>query len=185
MDIRLLSKKYEVRTLDINDVDTIYDMSCKNEIFYKYHPPFITKESIVEDMKALPPNKSYGDKYYIGFFEGDLLVANMGFILGYPTDEIAFIGLFMTNIHYQNKGVGSNIIGDVCNYLKQLGYKKVRIGVDNGGQISKPKRRRIRAWTGTLCEGGRDPWRKLKSRKPAGRGDNSKGYFLIYNLFTS
>lgn len=128
MDIRLLSKKYEVLTLDINDVDTIYDMSCKNEIFYKYHPPFITKESIVEDMKALPPNKSYGDKYYIGFFEGDLLVANMDFILGYPTDEIAFIGLFMTNIHYQNKGVGSNIIGDVCNYLKQLGYKKVRIG---------------------------------------------------------
>ena len=54
----------------------------------------------------------------------------MDLILGYPTDEIAFIGLFMTNRQYQNKGVGSNIIQDVCNYLKQLGYKKVRIGVD-------------------------------------------------------
>ena len=54
----------------------------------------------------------------------------MDLILGYPTDEIAFIGLFMTNVHLQNKGVGSNIIQDVCNYLKQLGYKKVRIGVD-------------------------------------------------------
>ena len=130
MDIRLLSKKYEVRRLDITDVDIIYDMSCKNEIFYKYHPPFVTKESIVEDMEALPPNKSYNDKYYIGFFENNVLIANMDLILGYPTDEIAFIGLLMTNIHYQNKGVGSNIIGDVCNYLKQLGYKKVRIGVD-------------------------------------------------------
>ncbi len=136
MDISLLSKKYEVRTLDINDVDTIYDISCKNEIFYKYHPPFVTKESIVDDMKALPPNKSYNDKYYIGFFEGDSLVANMDLILGYPTDEIAFIGLFMTNIHCQNKGVGSNIIGDVCNYLEQLGYKKVRIGVDKGNPQS-------------------------------------------------
>ena len=50
MDIRSLSKKYDVRALDINDVDTIYDMSCKNEIYYKYHPPFVTKESIVEDI---------------------------------------------------------------------------------------------------------------------------------------
>lgn len=103
MNIGLLSKKYQVRALDIKDVDIIYEMSCKNEIYYKYHSPFVTKESIVEDMKALPPNKSYDDKYYVGFFEGDSLVANMDLILGYPTDETAFIGLFMTNVLYQNK----------------------------------------------------------------------------------
>ena len=44
MDIRLLSRKYAVRKLNINDVDIIYDMSYKNEIFYKYHPPFVTKK---------------------------------------------------------------------------------------------------------------------------------------------
>ena len=130
MDIELLSKKYVARRLDINDVDAVYDMSCKNKIFYKYHPPFVTKQSIVEDMEALPPNKSYDDKYYIGFFENNTLVANMDLILGYPTEEIAFIGLLMTNVLYQNKGVGSQIIRDVCTYLKLLGYKKVRIGVD-------------------------------------------------------
>lgn len=136
MNIGLLSKKYQVRALDIKDVDIIYEMSCKNEIYYKYHSPFVTKESIVEDMKALPPNKSYDDKYYVGFFEGDSLVANMDLILGYPTDETAFIGLFMTNVLYQNKGVGSDIIKDVCNYLKQLGYRKARIGVDKGNPQS-------------------------------------------------
>ena len=136
MNIALLSKKYKVRKLDINDVDTIYDMSCKNEIFYKYHPPFVTKESIAEDMKALPPGKTYVDKYYIGFFESDSLVAIMDLILGYPTDETALIGLFMTNIHYQNQGVGSDIIRNVCNYLQQSGYKKVRIGVDKGNPQS-------------------------------------------------
>ena len=50
MDIRSLSKKYDVRALDIDDLDTIYYMSCKNEIYYKYHPPFVTKESIAEDI---------------------------------------------------------------------------------------------------------------------------------------
>lgn len=130
MDIALLSKKYVVRRLDINDVDAVYDMSCKNEIFYKYHPPFVTKQSILEDMEALPPHKSYDDKYYVGFYEDNTLVANMDLILGYPTEEIAFIGLLMTNVLYQNKGVGSSIVRDVCTYLKLLGYKKVRIGVD-------------------------------------------------------
>ena len=46
MDIALLSKKYLVRRLDVNDVDIVYNMSCKNEIFYKYHPPFVTKQSM-------------------------------------------------------------------------------------------------------------------------------------------
>ena len=136
MDISLLSKKYQVRTLDSNDVDIIYDMSRKNEIYYQYHPPFVTKDSIIEDMKALPPGKSCSDKYYIGFFEGDTLVANMDLILGYPTDEIAFIGLFMTNVHYQNRGVGSHMIEDACRYLKRSGYQKVRIGVDKGNPQS-------------------------------------------------
>ena len=130
MDIELLSKKYMVRRLDSKDVDVVYDMSCKNEIFYQYHPPLVTRQSIVEDMEALPPNKSYDDKYYIGFFEDNTLVANMDLILGYPTEENAFIGLLMTNVLYQNKGVGSSIVRDVCIYLKSLGYKKVRIGVD-------------------------------------------------------
>ena len=95
MELRALSKNYAVRALDSKDLAAIYALSCKNELYYQSHPPFVTRESIIEDMKALPPGKTYEDKYYIGFFEGDVLVAMMDLILGYPTDEIAFIGLFM------------------------------------------------------------------------------------------
>ena len=70
------------------------------------------------------------DKYYIGFFDNNILVAYMDLILGFPTQEVAFIGLLMTNALYQNRGVGSGIVRDVCTYLRELGYKKVRIGVD-------------------------------------------------------
>ena len=54
-----------------------------------------------------------------------------------------------------------------------------------GGQITKPKRRRIRTWAGTLCEGGRNPWRMPENRKQTERGDHGKSHLLIYNLFTS
>lgn len=136
MEINSLSKGFYVRKLDRNDVDMIYDMSCKNEIFYQYHPPFVTKESILEDMEALPPGKSYDDKYYVGFFENESLVAIMDLILDYPAKEIAFIGLFMTNVQYQNKGIGTKIINEVVMYLKSLGYKKIRLGVDKGNPQS-------------------------------------------------
>ena len=85
MKIKDLSKTFYVRKLDKDDIELIYDLSCKNHIYYQYHPPFVTRESILDDMKALPPGKSYDDKYYIGFFENDSLVAIMYIILDYPT----------------------------------------------------------------------------------------------------
>ena len=136
VEINDLSKTFYVRKLDKDDVEMIYDLSCKNHIFYQYHPPFVTRESILDDMKALPPGKRYDDKYYIGFFENESLVAIMDLILDYPTKEIAFIGLFMTNIQYQRKGISSNIIKEVTMYLKSLGYKKIRLGVDKGNPQS-------------------------------------------------
>ena len=40
-----------------------------------------TAQSIVDDMNALPPRTTYDDKYYIGYFEGEKLVAVMDLIL--------------------------------------------------------------------------------------------------------
>ena len=122
MEINALSKTFYVRKLDKDDVELIYNLSCKNPIFYKYHPPFVTRESIFEDMKALPQGKSYDDKFYVGFFENKSLVAMMDLILDYPEKDIAFIGLFMTNIQYQHKGISSKIISEIVMYLKSLGY---------------------------------------------------------------
>ena len=118
MDINLLSTDFQVRKLDENDVDVIYSVSRKNKIFYQYHPPFVTKESIKEDIEALPPNKSFQDKYYIGFFNHEILVAVMDLILSYPTEETAFIGLFMMNAEYQGKGIGTQVLKDIMKLHK-------------------------------------------------------------------
>lgn len=38
---------------------------------------------------------SFKDKYYVGFYHKDKLVAVMDLIVKYPNDETAFIGFFM------------------------------------------------------------------------------------------
>ena len=136
MKITSLSKKYVVRRLDPEDVDIIYDMSCGNHIFYQYHPPFVTKQSILDDMEALPPGKSEEDKFYVGFFEGETLVAIMDLILGYPSDEIVYIGLFMMDVKFQGKGIGSDIICETVVCLREMGYREIRLGVDKGNPQS-------------------------------------------------
>jgi hypothetical protein len=57
MKIQHLSNQYSVRALLPTDAEMIYEVLKKNSIFYKYHPPMVTVESILEDMKALPPQQ--------------------------------------------------------------------------------------------------------------------------------
>lgn len=87
-------------------------------------------------MSALPPQKSVKDKYYVGFFEDKTLVAVLDLITNYPAEKIAFIGFFMINMQFQDKGIGSNIIKEVCACLKVAGYEEVRLGVDQGNPQS-------------------------------------------------
>jgi len=92
MNVSQLSSRFKVRALTKQDIETVFSLCRENHIFYQYHPPFVTRESILEDMSALPPEKGYEDKYYIGFFQDAELIAVMDLILDYPQHRIAFIG---------------------------------------------------------------------------------------------
>lgn len=137
MDIQKLSSKYYVRKLTENNVQDIYELSIGNPMFYQYCPPYVTRESILEDMKALPPKIDYKDKYYIGFFEKDKLVAVMDLILNYPNEETVYIGLFMMCRSEQGKGIGSVIISECCERIENNGYHFVRLGFAKGNPQSE------------------------------------------------
>lgn len=130
MKLCCLSTVYTVRKLNNNDIEALYNLYKENTVFYRYHPPIATKESIIKDMKALPPNKSFDDKFFLGFFKNDKLIALMDVIRDYPYKNVIFIGLFMIDTTFQGQGVGTKIIRECCSYWKSLKYQKVRIGVD-------------------------------------------------------
>ena len=137
MNIQFLTNRYTIRDLLPQDAELVYEALKKNTIFYEYHPPMVTVESILEDMEALPPNKEYEDKHYIGFFGEGILVAVMDLIEHYPKPGTAFLGFFAMNANLQGQGVGSVIISDSVAYLAQEGFKKVRLGIDKGNPQSK------------------------------------------------
>ncbi len=130
MEIGRLSNVYQVRTLGPGDVERIFALSCGNRTFYQYHPPFVTRESILEDMEALPPGKEFRDKYYVGFFSGSQLLAVMDLVLDYPKQGIGFIGLFMLEESCQGRGLGSRLLEECLSCLRELGYQTVRLGAD-------------------------------------------------------
>ena len=137
MEVYNLSTQYIVHNLLPVDAEKIYEVLKENTIFYKYHPPMITVESILEDMEALPPNKGYDDKHYVGFFCDDVLVAVMDLIEHYPQEGTALLGFFAMNSTLQGQGIGTVIISECIAYLAQLGFRKIRLGIDKGNPQSK------------------------------------------------
>lgn len=137
MNICEISSKYTVRKLTVEDINEIYDLSAGNPLFYEYCPPYVTKESILRDMHALPPQCTEDDKYYIGFFQEDNLIAVMDLISGYPKEDTVYIGLFMTDKKVQGRGVGTEIIKDCFRYLKNKSFRSIQLAYAKGNLQSE------------------------------------------------
>ncbi|MBQ3560076.1 MAG: GNAT family N-acetyltransferase [Agathobacter sp.] len=137
MEIQKLSKKYMVRKLNDIDIDKIYEVMQGNPMYFQYCPPMATAQSIAEDMDALPPRTTYDDKHYIGYFEGEKLVAVMDLILNFPNKETAFVGFFMMNTAYQGKGIGTEIFEECCKTLAEEKYHYIRLGFVKGNPQSE------------------------------------------------
>lgn len=131
MNIQALSKRYHVKELTECDIKDVFSLCIKNPQYYEYCPPAVSKESIQEDMKALPPNTTYEDKYYIGFYDHEKLVAVMDLIENFPNRETSFIGFFMMNADFQGKGIGTLVIHEVEEELKKE-FSYIRLGYVKG-----------------------------------------------------
>ena len=128
MEIRKLSSRYSVRALGLCDAHEILDLYSGNPIYFDHMHSMPTLESVQDDLTALPPGKTHADKHYVGFYDGDTLVAVVDLIEGFPNPKTAFIGLFMVNCAYQGKGGGSSIIADVLCELRSMHFQAVRLG---------------------------------------------------------
>ena len=118
----------EARKLTEADAADILNLYSENAEYFKHCPPSPSRKSVKEDLVALPPAKETTDKYFIGIFEGDFLVAVMDLIDRDPDNRTAFIGLLMVSKNYQRKWLGSFIVKALSQSLRAEGYARIRLG---------------------------------------------------------
>ena len=135
-DITRLSSRYAVRFMRDSDADRILDLCLQNTQYYQFCGKQPSRELVLNDLHITPPGIEMSSKYYVGFYNNTVLVAIMDLINGYPSNDYVFIGFFMMNKQFQGHQIGSGIIQEVCQYLKELGIKTVRLGIDKGNPQS-------------------------------------------------
>ena len=136
IDSSKISSAYDIRRLDNSDVDSILSFCQKNTQFYEYCEAEPTRAQVLNDLHITPPGIGLSDKYYIGFYQKEMLISVMDLIDGYPEPEIAFIGFFMMNRAYQGKNRGSAIVSEAADYLKEIGKTSIRLAIDKGNPQS-------------------------------------------------
>ncbi len=132
-----LNGAYAVRELSVSDVPEMLRVAVSNPFFYQYMRPDPNPESLVADLKALPPRRTMADKHFFGWFEGERLVAMMDLIWRHPKDDMAFIGWFILDGALQGKHLGRRLVAQVLDMLKAQGIAEVRLGRIKGNPQSE------------------------------------------------
>ncbi len=127
----------EIRKLTPGDVPQMLCLAAQNELYFKYAPPSPTAESMADGLLALPPKTQQSDKFYLGFFKNAKLIAMLDLVLNYPSEKTAFIGLFMICKSMQSQGVGSEIISQLSDFLKNEQFKKLRLAYSQQNGAAK------------------------------------------------
>ena len=130
IEIKKLSKRYDVRKLNSDDVQLLYTFCKRNTQYYEYCGKELSVELIEKDLEITPPGIPNEQKYYIGFFDTGKLVAIMDLVDGYPDYDYAYIGFFMMDYELQGKGIGSVMISEALEYLREQGFQRSRLGID-------------------------------------------------------
>lgn len=136
MTISNFSTSFQVRKLTEADLEQVLALYQTNPLYFEYFPPLPSLEGLANDLVDCPPGKSLSDKYFLGFWDKNNLVAVLDLIDGYPTEDTAYIGLFMLDANLSGQGLGSRIMAELLPQLATR-FKKVRLGyVESNPQSS-------------------------------------------------
>ena len=136
IDISKLSNKYTVRRMSDSDAEDILEFCKGNTQYYEYCQAEPTLEQVMSDLHLAPSGIGPKDKYYVGFYQDDDLVAVMDLVDGFPKDSIVFIGFFMMSKRLKGREIGSSIIREVSEYMKSKGITSIRLAIDKGNPQS-------------------------------------------------
>ena len=161
LDIGALGTGYDVRRLTEADVSDVFALAKGNRKFYRALGIRPSRARLTEIISDVPEGAGPNDKYIVGFYDGEDLVAVLDLITGYPQASEAFIGWFMVDADLQRRGVGSQIFADVRAAMQAQGYRSLEVACP---EASEP---------------GMAFWR-AQGFEPTGQCDDTGDYPVVY-----
>ena len=135
-DLQELLPDYKIKTIAEKDYDNLYNLELSNIDYYlctQGHA--VSYEEAAKDITELPPNTSQEQKFYIGFYDNEKLVAVMDYIEHYPSKGIVWIGFFMTDVAVKRKKLGTKIISEFIKALRKNNISSLQLGCLDSNNI--------------------------------------------------
>lgn len=127
LDCSRLGPEFYTAQVTLEQLNDVFALYQTNPLYFQHCPPKPSRESVKEDMTDYPTSSSPDKKYYLGCWKGKELVAVIDVVLDYPTDEIAWIGLFMIHGHYQQAGFGTKLFHLLEDCLARAHYHELQL----------------------------------------------------------
>lgn len=89
----------------------------------------VTRETLIEDLAALPPGVSRENKRVYLYTDEERPAALLDLILHYPDNDTFYIGLLMVDGNNHRTGMGSRIYRELEVEMLAQGYCRARLGI--------------------------------------------------------
>ena len=87
-------------------------------------------------LEALPPNKTYEEKFVIGVYnEKSELAALVDIVKDFPEEAVWMLGLLLVSPNERGKGLGKAISNQLIEIVRYENGRKIRIGVVNNNEV--------------------------------------------------
>ncbi|MBS4535329.1 GNAT family N-acetyltransferase [Clostridium sp. D2Q-14] len=125
-----------VRKIDENNIEDAFKLMQSNTYFYsRTQSHILTLDECREDITALPPKVDLEQKFFMGFYKGDDMIAVLDYVEGYPNENVLYLGFFMLHMDKHEKGIGRQIINTFIKTTKNNNFAEIKLACYETNEI--------------------------------------------------
>ncbi len=127
--LRMKMQQYRIEIISEKNIDDVLALFQTNVYFFsRTQEHSVTRTECISDITDLPSGMDIKSKTYIALYQEGKCIAIIDLIEGYPNDKTIFLGLFILDASTQGRGVGKNILNDIMEVSKKMGFEKMELG---------------------------------------------------------
>lgn len=126
-----LQNDYKIKSLTVANINLIESLCKKCLDYYILHDGILpSTQEPKEILTAIPPNKSYDDKFVLGIFNyTNELIGIIDIVKDFPVIGEWMLGLMLIEPEARGNGLGKIVHESLVGWAKNSGAKSFRIGV--------------------------------------------------------